>query len=382
MIQAPDTSKPVLHSNLSVDSHGGHMRPNGIIPDSPADISIHVNSARPRTSSRPSTYYGHPASYPHKDDPFAGGLIRKSRRQMPLPPISPGSKPGPSYPSQQSLPPRRLTQYKYDDDEFEATDNDIDRDYESMIYTARRYDDLPRLTRGRSAMAMGRRPLYHGSSEGSVDDKYQIHQAEAHPDSMSGASHQSPLSRGTLEKVARAQRSRTNRDESTYFKEDASDSDSDIGSNGSVSLMARSPRRPFANLQVMDTIGRRPRSISNLLKDSADRSPSTLINNLPQRPGIPISRLGTTINWDSDSEDITRWYGGWGDERTTSPSKSEHLAERHRTGASGGYYGGYVPHKIKTAHEDVQYGRTVIPQSSYYTSDGYYATVSSSLPRS
>ncbi|KAH6685291.1 hypothetical protein F5X68DRAFT_19357 [Plectosphaerella plurivora] len=73
--------------------------------------------------------------------------------------------------------------------------------------------------------------------------------------------------------------------------------------NGSVSATPRSPRSPFANLQVKNTLQRRPRSKSDLPKGSADGSPSTLINLIRQNGGVPISTLGTTANWDADDDD-------------------------------------------------------------------------------
>ncbi|KAH7369032.1 hypothetical protein B0T11DRAFT_350596 [Plectosphaerella cucumerina] len=73
--------------------------------------------------------------------------------------------------------------------------------------------------------------------------------------------------------------------------------------NGSVSATPRSPRSPFAGLQVKNTLQRRPRSKSDLPKGSLDSNPSNIVSLLRQNGGIPISTLGTTANWDADDDD-------------------------------------------------------------------------------
>lgn len=73
--------------------------------------------------------------------------------------------------------------------------------------------------------------------------------------------------------------------------------------SGSVSATPRSPRSPFAGLQVKNTLQRRPRSKSDLPKATTDGNPSNIVSLLRQHGGVPISTLGTNPRWDADDDD-------------------------------------------------------------------------------
>ncbi|KAH6669140.1 hypothetical protein F5X68DRAFT_51606 [Plectosphaerella plurivora] len=362
--------KPILHSNTA-ESPDAYRRPKGVIPDNPTHFGLspgHTPSGtnRPRTNSRPSSYYGagsrppasnerwhtqmqqqnqHPfAPVPYSSSPFAAppppmlppsgyhaplppahdyftsgamggpvgsmsstptqhlasrfmqrpssasgfrpqplpsapqqqydeyydqepfvptGINRRSsisrreiedRQMMPPPPMpmplarsmTTGPNGGPFRPPPQAAPPlRRLTHYKYEDDDLAAADNSLYRDVGPSRSTSYSYGENaapPRRPRQDSvtydhnsyqiepATSTGRRHSYYGSSSGSVDYQDQLRQAELYQGKMAGdqmASGQMPLTRDSLDKVtrpkrssdksSRSTRSSVSRDESDYW---------------------------------------------------------------------------------------------------------------------------------------------------------------------